>query len=156
MQDQIFHVTKININVYKIVAVKVKSEWKFKDKLTTTAVKEDDELKLSRSIYDMMKIWHQQLNHLNVVNIIWLAKNSQSEMKIKDFKILFFCEACKLTDSKKKLSKILMRRSHQCDKFLHIDIRNDEETLKDSDDLTLSFQKYKYFVLVMNDITRHQ
>ena len=62
MQDQIFHVTKININIYKIAAVKTKSELKtkqkFKDKSTSTFVEDDNttELKLSRSIYDMMKI----------------------------------------------------------------------------------------------------
>ena len=30
MQDQIFHVIKININIYKIAAVKIKSEFKIK------------------------------------------------------------------------------------------------------------------------------
>ena len=62
MQNQIFHVIKININVYKIAAVKTKSEFKtkqkFKDKSTSTSVKNDDtiELKLLRFIYDMIKI----------------------------------------------------------------------------------------------------
>ena len=56
IKDQIFHATKTSSNIYKIVAVKAKSEQKFKDKSITTAVEEDDELKLSRSIYDTMKI----------------------------------------------------------------------------------------------------
>ena len=47
-----------------------------------------------------------------------------------------------------------MKKSHQCDKFLHIDIRNDEETLKDSDELTFSFQECKYFILVTDNVTR--
>jgi len=77
-------------------------------------------------------------------------------MKIKSFKVLFFYETCKLTDSKKKLSKILIRWSHWCSKFLHINIKDDEETLEDLNDLTFSFQEYKYFVLIMNDVIRHQ
>src|SRR5436190_20788507 len=52
MQDQIFHVIKININVYKIAAVKIKSKLKtkqkFKNKSTSTSVENDNitELKL--------------------------------------------------------------------------------------------------------------
>src|SRR5436190_7358138 len=55
MQDQIFHVTKININIYKITVIKTKSELKTKQKLK---VKNDNttEFKLSRSIYNTMKI----------------------------------------------------------------------------------------------------
>ena len=55
MQDQIFHVTKTNTNIYKIAAVKTKSELKTKQKLK---VKNNDttEFKLSRLIYDTMKI----------------------------------------------------------------------------------------------------
>ena len=62
MQDQIFHVTKININVYKIAAVKIKSEFKtkqkFKNKSTFTSVENDDiiELKLLCLIYETMKV----------------------------------------------------------------------------------------------------
>ena len=65
MQNQIFHAIKTNINVYKIATVKTKSEFKtkqkFKNKSTSTFVENNDttEFKLSRSIYDMMKIWHQ-------------------------------------------------------------------------------------------------
>src|SRR5436190_12878243 len=61
-QDQIFHVIKININVYKIAVIKTKSEFKtkqkFKNKSISTSVKNDDttEFKLFRFIYDMMKI----------------------------------------------------------------------------------------------------
>ena len=160
MQDQIFHVIKININIYKIAVIKTKSELKtkqkFKNKSTSTSIKNDDttEFKLSRSIYDTMKIWHQWLDHLNAVSIIQLAENLQSDIKIKNFKILFFCKMCKLISSKKKLLKISMRRSHQCDKFLHIDIESDEETLKHSDELTFSFQEHKYFVLITDDVTR--
>ena len=47
-----------------------------------------------------------------------------------------------------------MKKSHWCDKFLHIDIENDEETLKDSDELILSFQECKYFILMIDDVTR--
>ena len=47
-----------------------------------------------------------------------------------------------------------MRRSHQHDEFLHIDIKNDEKTLRDLDELTFSFQEHKYFILVTDDITR--
>ena len=57
---------------------------------------------------------------------------------------------------KKKLSKISMRKSHQHNKFLHIDIRNDEETLKDSDEFTFNFQEHRYFVLVIDDIIKQQ
>ena len=55
MQNQIFHVIKININIYKITTVKTKSEFKIKQKLK---VKNDNiiEFKLSKSIYNMMKI----------------------------------------------------------------------------------------------------
>ena len=62
MQDQIFHVIKININVYKIAAVKIKSEFKtkqkFKNKSTFTSVENDDiiELKLLCLIYETMKV----------------------------------------------------------------------------------------------------
>ena len=147
-----------NINIYKIAAVKTKSKLKTKQKFksTSTSVKDDDttEFKLPHLIYEMMKVWHRQLDHLNAVSVIWLVKNLQSDIKIKNFKILFFCKTCKLVSSKKKLSKILMKRSHQCDKFLHIDIRNDEETFEDSNELTLSFQECKYFVLMTDDVTR--
>ena len=47
-----------------------------------------------------------------------------------------------------------MRRSHQHNEFLHIDIENDEETLKDLDELILSFQEHKYFILMTDDIIR--
>ena len=55
MQDQIFHATKININIYKIAVVKTKSESKTNQK---SKVKNNDttEFKLSRLIYDTMKI----------------------------------------------------------------------------------------------------
>ena len=56
IKDQIFHATKTSFNIYKIAAAKAKSEQKFKDKSITTAVEEDDKLKLSRSIYEIMKI----------------------------------------------------------------------------------------------------
>ena len=59
-QDQIFHVIKININIYKITAVKTKSELKIKQKFKSIfiLIKDDNtiEFKLSRFIYDMMKI----------------------------------------------------------------------------------------------------
>ena len=57
-QDQIFHVTKININVYKIVAVKTKSEFKTKQKFKSTSIEDDDttEFKLLCPIYEKMKV----------------------------------------------------------------------------------------------------
>src|SRR6266487_4058770 len=56
-EDQIFHAIKITFNIYKIVAIKAKSEFKanqkfkekFKEKLTTD--KKDNKLKLSQLIY---------------------------------------------------------------------------------------------------------
>ena len=101
-----------------------------------------------------MKIWYQQLDHLNIISIIWLVKNSQSNIKIKSFKMLLFCKTCKLISLKKKLSKISMKKSHQHDKFLYINIRNDEEIHRNSDELIFSFQECKYFVLVTDDVTR--
>ena len=57
MQDQIFHATKININVYKIAVIKTKPGPKTKQKSkSTSTVEEDDELKLSKLIYEIMKI----------------------------------------------------------------------------------------------------
>ena len=55
MQNHIFHVIKININIYKITTVKTKSEFKIKQKLKA---KNDNiiEFKLSKCIYNMMKI----------------------------------------------------------------------------------------------------
>ena len=57
-QDQIFHVTKININVYKIAVIKTKSEFKIKQKFKLTSIEDDDttELKLPHSIYEKMKV----------------------------------------------------------------------------------------------------
>ena len=47
-----------------------------------------------------------------------------------------------------------MKKSHQHDKFLYINIRNDEEIHRNSDELIFSFQECKYFVLVTNNVTR--
>ena len=49
-----------------------------------------------------------------------------------------------------------MKKFHQCSKFLHIDIENDKETLKDSDELIFNFQEHKYFVLVTDNVIKQQ
>ncbi len=55
-ENQIFHVIKTSFNIYKIAITRAKEKFKEKFKHKSTAIKEDDKLKLSRSIYDTIKI----------------------------------------------------------------------------------------------------
>jgi hypothetical protein len=102
-----------------------------------------------------MKVWHLRLEHLNAADIIRLAENPISGVKIKDSKILPFCKTCKLTNSKKKLSKTPMQRSHHQDKFIHIDIESGGQTLEDPDNLTPSFTRAKYFILITDNAIQY-
>ena len=50
IKDQIFHAIKTSFNIYKIAVTRTKEKFKEKFKYKSTAVEEDDKLKLSRSI----------------------------------------------------------------------------------------------------------
>ena len=62
----------------------------------------------TRPIYEPIEVWHSRLGHLNADDIIRLAKEPRSGIKIKGSKALPFCEICKLAGSQKKLSKRLI------------------------------------------------
>ena len=111
--------------------------------------------KKKKLIYKMIQMWHWCLKHLNASDIIWLSEDSQSEIKIKRFKFLSFCETCKLTESKKKISHQSIQRFKQHDEFLHFDMINDEKTLENLNDFVSNFSKAKYFILITDNITWH-
>ncbi len=102
--------------VKKIAAkTDAKSKSKSKSKLNSESTDSDrnndnDKIKKKRLIYEIIQTWYQHLEHLNVSNIIWLSEDSQSEIRIKESKFLSFCKACKLAESKKKISCQLMQR----------------------------------------------
>src|SRR5437764_12254423 len=107
-----------------------------------------------RPIYEPIEVWHTRFGHLNADDIIRLAEDPRSGIKIKGSKVLPFCETCKLAGSQKKLSKRPMRRSHRRGEFLHIDIGGGGETLGDPNNLPASFQGYKHFAIITDDATR--
>ena len=93
------------------IDTKLKLKLKSKSELNSVSTNSDrnddnndnNEIKKKKSIYKTIQMWHWHLEHLNVSDIIQLFKNSQSEIKIKKFKFLSFCEACKLAEFKKNL-----------------------------------------------------
>jgi hypothetical protein len=85
-----------------------KSEIKLNAKMKDRMTQKIKKLKKLRLIHNIMKVWYLRLKHLNTTDIIRLAKNSKSGVKIKDSKILLFCKTCKLANFKKKLSKTPM------------------------------------------------
>jgi Reverse transcriptase (RNA-dependent DNA polymerase) len=123
-------------------------------KTTKKATNSPDETIKIRPIYEPIEVWHNRLGHLNADDIIQLAEDPRSGIKIKGSKVLPFCETCKLAGSKKKLSKRPMRRSHRRGEFLHIDTGGGGETLGDPSDLPPSFQGSKYFIVITDDATR--
>jgi hypothetical protein len=138
LQGQIFRAIPSSSDVYPIngvtnpliLAARTKKPAKNPDEVTITKI---------RPIYEPIEVWHSRLGHLNADNIIRLAEDPRSGIKIKGSKVLPFCKACKLAGSQKKLSKRLMRRSHRRGEFLYIDIGGGGETLGDPDDLPISF-----------------
>ena len=164
LENQVFTANQSDINIYSIqkkilnVLTAAKSKSKSKLKLNSESTDSDndnDEIKKKRLIYKTIQTWHQHLDHFNISNIIWLSEDSQSEIKIKKFKFLSFCEACKLVESKKKISCQSTQRFKWHDKFLHFDMIDDEKTLKDSDDFISSFSEAKYFILITDDVMWH-
>lgn len=133
------------INPAALVARAKKAVTDSSDEATTAKI---------RPIYELIEVWHNRLGHLNADDIIRLAEDPRSGIKIKGSKVLPFCETCKLAGSKKKLSKKPMRRSHRRGEFLHIDIGGGGEILGDPDDLPASFQGSKYFAIITDDATR--
>ena len=65
-----------------------------------------------------------------------------------------FCETCALADSKQKISQKPQHQFKKCDKYLHINIGSDSDTFEDSD-LSSSFQKCRYFVLIIDDAIQY-
>jgi hypothetical protein len=153
LQGQIFRAIPSSSDVYPvngvtnplILAAKAKKPAKNADEATTATI---------RPIYEPIEVWHSRLGHLNADDIIKLAEDPRSGIKIKGSKVLPFCETCKLAGSQKKLSKKPMRRSHRRGEFLHIDIGGGGETLGDPNDLPTSFQGYKHFAIITDDATR--
>ena len=81
-----------------------KSKSKLNSEPTDSGNNDDDNVKKKRSIYKIIQTWYRQLGHLNAGDIIRLYEDSRSGMKIKGSKVLSFCKAYKLTESKKKIS----------------------------------------------------
>ena len=122
LEDQVFTANQSDINIYSIqkkilnilTAAKSKSKSKSKSNFKSTDFsnnnKNNNEIQKKRLIYKIIQTWYQCLEHLNADNIIQLFKDSWLEIKIKKFKFLSFCEACKLAESKKKISHQSMQR----------------------------------------------
>ena len=109
-------------------------------------------IKSKKSIYEIIQTWYWCLEYFNVDDIIWLFKNSQSEIRIKKSKFLSFYKTYKLAELKKKISCQLMWKFKQYDKFLHFNMINDEKFLENSDDFISNFLEAKYFILIINNI----
>src|SRR5436190_870799 len=80
------------------------------------------------------------------------AAKTDAKSKSKS-KFLSFCEACKLAESKKKISHQSMQKFKQHDEFLHFNMIDDEKTLENSNDFVSSFSKAKYFILITDNVT---
>jgi hypothetical protein len=142
LQGQIFKAIPSASDVYPINGVTnplVLATRAKKSAKKATTDDPDEAISKIRPIYEPIEVWHNRLGHLNADNIIKLAEDPRSGIKIKGSKVLSFCETCKLTGSQKKLSKRLMRRSYRRGEFLYIDIGGGGETLDDPDDLPTSF-----------------
>src|SRR5437667_45959 len=114
-------------------------------------IKKSDSLCLFRITNLEDQVFTTNQSDINIYSI--QEKNSQSEIKIKKFKFLSFCKACKLAESKKKISYQSMQRFKQHDKFLYFDMIDDEKTLKNLNDFVSNFSETKYFILITDDVT---
>ncbi len=48
-----------------------------------------------------------------------------------------------------------MQRSCHCNELIHIDLDNEGEILENSSDLTSSFQEFKYFIIITDNVIYH-
>ncbi|EDN08130.1 hypothetical protein HCAG_04640 [Histoplasma mississippiense (nom. inval.)] len=101
--------------------------------------------------------WHVRLGHLNERDILKLAKDPQSGIVIKGDLKMPFCETCKLSKAKTKISRIPMPRAKNRGYRIHFDLAGGGESLGDGLNVfSPSNQGYKYALLVVDDATRYK
>ena len=88
-------------NIYKIEIVKSWKAEAFINTNTDININADVKFKKKkRLVYKTLKMWYKCFNYLNIKNILWLAVDFMSGIAIKGFKMMDFCKACVLADSK--------------------------------------------------------
>jgi GAG-pre-integrase domain len=99
--------------------------------------------------------WHQRLGHLNQWDLLRLAKDSATGIKIKGTKTLPFCEICKQAHQTRTMSKTPMPRVLEPMMKIHIDLQGGGNTLGMKDDKgPKSRQGAHYALLITDDATR--
>ncbi|KAJ9253689.1 hypothetical protein DTO212C5_9256 [Paecilomyces variotii] len=108
---------------------------------------------VSRSLVE----WHRILAHLNPADILRLARDPLSGIKIEGSKDLPFCDVCKQAKITKLISRRPMPRAVAPGRRLHMDIIGGGRTLDyESDEALPSDIKMRYALLVTDDATRYR
>jgi hypothetical protein len=100
--------------------------------------------------------WHQRLGHLNQWDILKLAKDVNTGIRIKGSKTLQFCEICSQAKQTRTISKTPMPRANKPLMRIHIDIVGGGNTLgmKNDDEGPRARQGAHYALVLTDDATR--
>ena len=95
--------------------------------------------------------WHERLGHLNQWDILKLAKDAHSGIKIKGSKTLPFCEICRQAKQTRTISKTPMPRASKPLEKIHIDIVGGGNTLGMKEEEGPRARQGAHYALVLTD-----
>jgi GAG-pre-integrase domain/gag-polypeptide of LTR copia-type len=109
--------------------------------------------------------WHERLGHLNARDILRLARQPLSGIKIKGSKTLPFCSTCQKAKQTRKVNHAAAPRATKPMRRLHIDMAGGGTTFGDPTEPTASVwaqanipdrKGNRYFIIFTDDATRYR